>query len=245
MHRETIVDEFTRQAQSFNASAVANSAEILERIVALAQPRAGQRWLDAACGPGVVSRALAPHVKSVVGVDATPAMVELARAQAPGNATFEVGDVFALDHEPASFEGALSRFAIHHLPLPSRMVAELARVTKPGGTVVLADHLADADGAWATEIERLRDPSHWASLTVERLRALGADAGLELEEEQVFPYSMDYADWVQRGGGDKRLIDLALAQRPASARSFVVHDGQLTLQLWLARFRRPAGPRPS
>lgn len=243
MHRETVVGEFTRQAQSFNASAVANSEEILERIVALAQPRAGERWLDAACGPGVVSRALAPRVAAVVGVDATPAMVELAAAQAPANATFELGDVFSLDHEDASFDGALSRFAIHHLPLPSRMVAELARVVRPGGTIVLADHIADADGAWATEIERLRDPSHWASLTIERLRALGA--GLTLEEEHVFPYSMDFADWVQRGGGDAELIDLALAQRPESARSFVVRDGQLTLQLWLARFRVPAGPRPS
>ena len=41
---------------------------------------------------------------------------------------------------------------------------------------MVADHLADEDPrafAWSQEIERLRDPSHWASLTRERLRALG------------------------------------------------------------------------
>ena len=238
MHHETVVGEFTRQAESFNASAVANAADILDRLVGLAEPGADQRWLDAACGPGVVSRALAPHVGAVVGVDATPAMVELARGQAPANATFAVGDVFALEFADASFDGALSRFAIHHLPLPSRMVGELARVVRPGGTVVLADHIADADGAWATEIERLRDPSHWASLTVERLRTLGTNAGLTLEAERIFPYTMDFADWVRRGGGDRELIDRALAERPAGAESFKVSGNELTLQLWLTRWRR-------
>jgi len=54
-------------------------------------------------------------------------------------------------------------------------------VVRPGGAVVLADHLLDEDpaaAAWSQELERLRDPSHWVSLPLERLRALGADEEL-------------------------------------------------------------------
>ena len=91
---------------------------------------------------------------------------------------------------------------IHHLPVPARLVEEMARVVKPGGHVVLADHLGDDDGEalmWATEVERLRDPSHWASLPLARLRALGA--GLELEEEAVRPVRLDFREWLERGSG--------------------------------------------
>src|SRR6476620_3990021 len=84
MHEDTIVGEFTRQAESFNTAAVANAAETLDELVAFASPGAGERWLEAACGPGLVSRVLARSVREVVGVDATPAMISLARREAAG-----------------------------------------------------------------------------------------------------------------------------------------------------------------
>jgi AcrR family transcriptional regulator/protein-L-isoaspartate O-methyltransferase len=244
--RDVVVGEFTQQAESFNASAVARAPETLDQLVAFAAPHPDEHWLDAACGPGVVARALAPRVRAVHGVDITPAMVELARREAAGlsNATFAVGDATALDAPDGEFDGALSRFSIHHLPVPGRLFEELARVVRPGGTVVLADHVADPDAdaaAWATEIERLRDPSHWASLPVTRLRALGAAAGLELDEERLVPLRLDYEDWLRRGSGGRAagpLIERALAAAPAGAESFRVRDGVLELRLWLARWRR-------
>ena len=56
----------------------------------------------------------------------------------------------------------------------------MARVVRPGGWVVVGDHLTDEDAdaaAWHQEIERLRDPTHWASQTPARLRAMGEAAG--------------------------------------------------------------------
>src|SRR5437660_8123517 len=82
MHREAIVEEFTHQADTFNRSAVANAPKLLDRIVALAAPGTHERWLDGACGPGAVGRALAPHAGAVHGVDATPAMLALAAREA-------------------------------------------------------------------------------------------------------------------------------------------------------------------
>jgi ubiquinone/menaquinone biosynthesis C-methylase UbiE len=245
MHDDTVVREFTHQAESFNRSEVARDDEILRRLIEIAAPAGDQRWLDAACGPGVVSRALAPHVAAVHGVDATPAMIDVARREAAGldNVTFAVGDATGLGGL-TGFDGALARFALHHIPVPGRVVAELARAVSPGGAVVIADHLADEDAdaaLWAQELERLRDPSHWTSLTAARLRELGRQAQLELEAEEILPLNLDFEDWLERGSGGaqaRALIERSLAERPHGTECFRVTDGRLELRLWIGRWRR-------
>ena len=148
------------------------SADTLGRLLELIPAAPGERWLDAACGPGSSPRAGRAGGR-VHGVDMTPAMVALARREAQregaANAVFSIGDATALAFEPASFDGAVTRFSLHHIPVPGRVVAELRRVVRPGGAIVLADHVTSEDAgvtaAWHQEIERLRDPSHWACLT--------------------------------------------------------------------------------
>jgi SAM-dependent methyltransferase len=247
MHDDTVVREFTHQAESFNRSEVARDDGVLRRLIEIAAPTRRDRWLDAACGPGVVSRALAPHVAAVHGVDATPAMIEVARREAAGveNVTFAVGDATQLAGL-TGFDGALARFALHHIPVPGRVVERLAGAVKPGGAVVIADHLADEDAdaaAWAQELERLRDPSHWSSLTAHRLRELGRRAGLELEAEEILPLDLDFEDWLERGSGGaqaRALIERSLADRPRGTECFRIADGRLELRLWIGRWRAAA-----
>ena len=252
MHDADIVAEFTQQAETFNDSATARSEEMLDRLIALAQPRSGERWLEAACGPGIITRRLASHVREVVGVDMTPAMIEIARRDTSregiANATFAVGDATDLELPDASFDGAISRFSIHHIPAPGRVVEDLARVVRPGGRLVLADHLADRDPdalTWSQELERLRDPSHWLCLTAERLRELGERAGLTLEHDQIVPLELDFDDWLERGSAgpaSAAVIERQLGERPAATECFAVseRDGArvLELRLWLSAWRR-------
>ncbi|HEY1778571.1 MAG TPA: methyltransferase domain-containing protein [Solirubrobacteraceae bacterium] len=252
MQDETLQAEFTHQAETFNRSAVAHAADTLEALVELAAPGPSERWLDVACGPGIISRALAAGAGAVHGVDLTEAMVDVARREASAaglaNTTFACGDATALELADASFDGAVARFTIHHLPAPARLLEELARVVRPGGRIVIADHIADddaADAAWALELERLRDPSHWAALRPERLRALGVDAGLELASEAIAAISLDFDDWLARGSGGARnaaLIERVLSERTGGSERFrVSREGGsrvLQLQLWLALWRR-------
>jgi SAM-dependent methyltransferase len=252
MSSEQIVNEFTHQAETFAASAVARSSRTLDELLRLAAPRADQRWLEVACGPGIISRALAPQVAEVHGVDVTPAMIEVARREATvagaDNASFALGDATALDLADASFDGAITRFSLHHIPAPGRVLGELRRVVRAGGAVVVADHLADEDAdaaAWSQEIERLRDPSHWGCLSLGRLRRLGTAAGLKLEDEALLPLELDFDDWLARGSGGRDARDVIeglLADPPAGARSFAVQerDGRRTLglRMWAGRWTR-------
>ena len=241
-HREAVLAEFAGQSSTFAGAAHPPAA--LARLMQVAAPGAGERWLDVACGPGVVSRALAPFAGSVHGTDVTPAMVETARAGAPPNCSFAEGDATATGFDDGSFDGAITRFSLHHIPRPGRVVAELGRVVAPGGSVVVCDHVADDDRAafaWSQEIERLRDPSHWATLTVDELRSLGT--GLELEEEVVVPFVIDYDQWRRRGsGGDaaRTLIDAAVSAPPPGAACFRRDGGSLALRVWMGRWRRPS-----
>lgn len=252
MHDDALRSEFTHQSAAFNQSPVMRAEETLGSLVALVAPDRGARWLETACGPGLISRALAQRVGEMHGVDLTPAMIDLARreaaAQGLGNLSFSVGDATALELAADSFDGAVTRFSLHHVPLPGRLVTELARVVRRGGEVVVADHVTDGDAeasGWHQEIERLRDPSHWACLTPARLRALGRQAGLTLEHEQVIPFALDFEEWLARGSGGPgadALIEQALAERPEGAESFRVVDvdgaRRLELRYWLTRWRR-------
>jgi ubiquinone/menaquinone biosynthesis C-methylase UbiE len=250
-HERDIESAFSRQAESFNASAIANADELLEAIVESARPQPAERWLEAACGPGIVSRRLGRLVGSVHGIDLTPAMIATARreAQAAGidNVTFEVADAASIPAPDSSYDGAVTRFSLHHIPVPARVVRELARVVRPGGTIAVLDHLADPEPearAWAHEIERLRDPSHWACLSRQRLLDLGRESGLALEYERRFSFELDFEDWLQRGttdAGAHELVEQALAENPTGTGCFNVHGRPggrvLRLQMWLGVWR--------
>lgn len=231
-HRASIRQEFAHQAGSFARSPTMSLAETLDAVVdlVLADPEA--RWAEVACGPGLIARAMAPRVGFVQGFDLTPAMVAKARSEATAagveNVGFEVGDATALDLPDDSFDGAITRFSLHHIPAPVRVLEEMRRVVRPGGLVVVADHVTDDDGdaaAWHEQIERLRDPSHWACLTPARLAGLGVRAGLEPDLDRVVPFEIDFGEWLERGStgrANAALIERLLGEAPATVESFVV-----------------------
>jgi SAM-dependent methyltransferase len=172
-----------------------------------------------------------------------------AREEGVRNVSFAVGDATSLAFADSTFDGAVTRLSLHHIPAPGRIVAEMARVVRPGGTIVVSDLASDRDhdaAVWREEIERLRDPSHWACMTPDRLRETGAIAGLVVEEEEIVLVDIDFDDWLARGSNGRAaagLVERLLDEQPTSAESFrVVQDenGRRLLQhYWLVRWRRP------
>ena len=246
-----IVSEFTHQADAFARAAVYQLAATLDALLDSVPLSPNQRWLDVACGPGIVTRALAGRVGEAVGVDITPAMLEKARADAAGiaNARFVLGDATALPFPDGGFDGALTRFSLHHIPAPARVLREMARVVVTGGYMAAADHLTSSEtsaAAWHHDIERLRDPSHWLSLSPEVFFGLGEPLGLRLVTRQVVPFDLDFEEWLTRGSGgaaNRGVIEALLAAPPAgSAEVFAVSGGRLHVSLGLAVWQRVSRP---
>ena len=94
--------------------------------------------LDAACGTGRYARWLSARGHDVVGVDSSPDMLAVARDHLP-DADLRVGDLVALPLEDASVDLAVSAVALSHVGDLVTAMAELARVVRPGGHVVLSD----------------------------------------------------------------------------------------------------------
>ena len=106
-------------------------------VVDLADVKPAEKVLDVACGTGNAALLAAERGAEAVGVDLEPALLEIARAQAPG-AQFVVGDAAALPFGDAQFDATLSVFGVMYAPDQERAAAELVRVTKAGGRIVLA-----------------------------------------------------------------------------------------------------------
>ncbi|MBX3023487.1 methyltransferase domain-containing protein [bacterium] len=204
-HRDTIVDQFTRQAVPFATAAPIRDAAAIQLIVDTAGTTADDTVLDVACGPGLVACAFARTARQVTGIDLTPAMLAHARGlaaeQGLGNVTFEQGDALPLPYAEASFSIVVSRFAFHHFQDPAAALAEMRRVCRPGGRVVVADLTASPDPAKAAafhRMETLRDPSHARALTLDELRGLFHAAGFPPPREAFWSMEVDVEDLLQR-----------------------------------------------
>jgi SAM-dependent methyltransferase len=165
-HRLLIEDQFTRQAEIFARSPSLHNEAALTLLVDAALPGADDETLDVACGPGTVVAAFAQKVRYSVGLDATEAMLrqarELAAQRGLQNVAWRQGDVYALPFAEASFDIVSCRFAFHHLQDPARAFAEMVRVCRPNGHIVLCDALASDDPSKAAALNRMerhRDPS--------------------------------------------------------------------------------------
>jgi SAM-dependent methyltransferase len=142
----------------------ARRSDLEARLLRLLGPFSGaERALDVGCGTGALAHALAPHVGEVVGVDESEEYLAAAREHAPPGCTFVVGDAESLPFPYGDFDLVGCVRVLHHVRRPELVVAELARVTRRGGRILLADQLGDVDPIRSLELdrfERARDPSH-------------------------------------------------------------------------------------
>ncbi|MDT5323687.1 MAG: hypothetical protein QOF25_839 [Mycobacterium sp.] len=167
-HDERIRAAFTSQAATFEDARlnVAFTSSV-PWLLDLMAPGIDDVVLDVAGGTGIVSRALANRVARAVVLDNTPAMIDEGRRHAAAeglhNLEFVRGAVANLPFADMAFTLVVTRFALHHLIDPRQALAEMMRVCRPGGRVVVMDLAASTDPDIAERqdsIERMRDPSH-------------------------------------------------------------------------------------
>jgi ubiquinone/menaquinone biosynthesis C-methylase UbiE len=208
-HVERIRAQFTRQAETYSEMRQTREEAPLRALVALTGARPADRALDVACGPGFLTMAFAGACASAKGVDATPALLERARRVAAergiANVSFAQGDVNALAEDNGAYDVVSCRAAFHHFPDPARVLSEMARVAKPGGTLLVADLLGSEDPAQAAlhdAIERLCDPTHVRALPLSEFERLFAAQGLDTVQRRTSQMEYDAEEWIAHGGPD-------------------------------------------
>ncbi|GIJ49180.1 putative methyltransferase YcgJ [Virgisporangium aliadipatigenens] len=244
-HDDLVRREFARQAETFEDARVnAAFTAHLERLVDFAAPSTEDVCLDVACGTGLVARALGGRVRHVNAFDLTPEMLAVGKAAADAegvtNVVFLRGDATDLPFLDGSFSLVVTRFSLHQVSAPERVVRELVRVCRPGGRVVVADLLRGPGPGDPDRVERLRDPSHGRMLTAEAVAGALADAGAAVTATDVFPVERPLRTWlaqartpVETGRAIAAQLRAELAGGPPTGmRPLLVDDRLWFTQTW-------------
>jgi ubiquinone/menaquinone biosynthesis C-methylase UbiE len=186
--------------------------DFLARIAEVLAPPPGARVLELAVGTAALTTVVArrwTEVIHILGVDANPRMLEVARANVEARGlgatvTLQEADAATLPFEDASFDAAVASNALHHMDVPA-VLSTLARVLRPGGRLVIGDYLEPA--RWRSLLGRLvvppyrfskrfsSDPAQRADngyatiLPWTRWAALLEERGLTVEHHADFPAS--------------------------------------------------------
>ena len=153
------------------------AAAVEAAVLSLVPERDAGRLLDIGTGTGRVLELLAPRISQGVGVDASKAMLALARSRLarPGlsHCSVRLADMYRLPFPDATFDLAVMQMVLHYAEDPPGVLAELGRVLRPDGRLILTD-LAQHD-----RDDLLTKLAHrWPGFTDDVMRDLLADAGL-------------------------------------------------------------------
>src|SRR5689334_7646748 len=137
-------ERFGKYAQGYVDSKSHAQGGELGRLVELAQPQSDWLALDVATGGGHTALTFAAHVRQVIAYDMTLPMLQAARKfiePKAENVAFAAGDAENLPFAPASFNLITCRIAAHHFPDVFKFVQSCARSLKPGGMLLVQDHV--------------------------------------------------------------------------------------------------------
>src|SRR3954451_20371584 len=186
MHDAT-QERFGKTAERIGELQDERAADLEQQVIAFVAPSGDERALDSGTGTGALAFALAPYgrVPEVVGAAVVPELPEQPRKRAgdASNVSFVEGDATALPFGYGEFDLAGSLRTLHHLARPGLALAELTRVTRSRGRVLVIDQIAPVDPLAAVELNRFeqaRDPTHTRTLADVDLRGLFESNGLVL-----------------------------------------------------------------
>jgi ArsR family transcriptional regulator len=163
----------------------------LARLVAAGPPG---RLLDIGTGTGRVLELLAPNVREAMGVDASKAMLALARARLGqaglSHCAVRLADMYRLPLPDGTYDTAVLQMVLHYAEDPAGAIAEAARVLRPGGRLIVIDLAShERTDLMATRAHR------WPGFSDATLHGLLADAGLAPGETVTVPGAMEVRLW--------------------------------------------------
>jgi SAM-dependent methyltransferase len=212
--------EFNKQAPHFEAAGLTlSNQQYLAWVIDNLTPERHWSVLDAAAGTGILSRALAPHVRRVCALEIAEGMIASGtqglERSGIGNVLFVRGSASEMPFAEDTFDLVTSRFAVHHFEAPQTEVNEMVRVCREGGRVAIIDLVSPDEPGLAAcynELERLRDPSHTRALTRGELWGSMSGAGLQILHSAARDVPVEVERWLDltstEDGARRRILKL-------------------------------------
>jgi len=234
---------FGDRAAFYTTSPAHTDPKVLARVVELSRPQSDWAALDIATGSGHTAFALAPHVKSVIGIDITVEMLreaEMLKAERSiGNVSFRTGDVHQLPFEDGAFQLVTCRRAAHHFSNIRRALEEIRRVLSAGGRVVIDDRSVPEDD-FADRCMNLldvwHDESHVREYRPTEWRSMLKDAGFRVEVVEPYTRHRPITALTANGSEEnaRKIRDTLAGLTPAQRQIFNVteKDGLLHHNHW-------------
>ena len=191
---QTVLAERRTKSQEFFSSSAGQWDRLRddlfgERFHLAALPAfADSEWTvgDLGCGTGQLTAALAPFVRHVIAVDASAAMLQAAKKRLNGfeNVELRRGDLEALPIDNGRLDAATLGLVLHHLPEPDRALAEVARVLKPRGRLLIVDMLPHDRENYRQQMGHV-----WLGFSDEHVRRILDESGFG--DVRIVPLSPD------------------------------------------------------
>lgn len=222
-HLQKIRDQFTRQADAYIRMQQTTDEEALGKLIALTEVQSDHRVLDVACGPGFLTMGFARRCAEVIGFDATSEFLARAWEEAARrglrNIQFQEGDAERLPFAADWFDVVSCRAAFHHLVRPERVLAEMKRVLKPTGRILIADMIAAEDrekAEYHNKIERLCDPTHTRALAESEFDHMFDTERLAVVLRPKITLHYTLSEWMEHGGPGEKAAQEIVALMEAS-----------------------------
>jgi demethylmenaquinone methyltransferase / 2-methoxy-6-polyprenyl-1,4-benzoquinol methylase len=169
------------------------------RVVAQAVAPAGRVILDVASGPGNVAKELIAHgARRVTALDLSFNMLAEGAKRGIPDVTWVNGDAQSLPFPDAAFDAVTISFGLRNIPDPVRALSEFARVTRPGGTLVVCEFAAPT---WSPLREVYLRYLVAGLPRIAQLVSSDASAYTYLAESiQQWPHRRAVADWMEQAG---------------------------------------------
>ena len=143
---------------------------------------------DLGCGTGQLTEVVAPYVKQVVAVDSSADMLDAARLRlgGAGNVDLRQGELESLPIEAGELDAAMLSLVLHYSPSPGRALAEVGRVLRPGGRVLVVDMLPHERQEYQQQMGHV-----WLGFSEKQIGKFLTDAGFSDVRTRLLPADPD------------------------------------------------------
>lgn len=204
-HTQTITEQYGPVAEAYLSSKVHAQGQDLEDLASFAKSHSGARILDLGCGAGHASFAVAAFARGVTAYDLSSEMLSIVQRVAAERALehirIERGRAETLPFGEGSFDIVMTRYSAHHWACIQTVAAQIWRVLKPGGKLVVIDVVTPGSALLTTymqAIELLRDTSHVRNRSLAEWQTVLEQQRFIPEAPRQWKVEIDFTSWIER-----------------------------------------------